>query len=74
MNATKTFEYCRQQLAIYEQRVLAEVRRLGGNARLEKIIDRLSIPDPASAEADKNLVPMFDTSAAATGSTAETPK
>ncbi|KAF9910416.1 geranylgeranyl pyrophosphate synthetase [Linnemannia zychae] len=61
MNKTKTFEYCRQQLNIYEQRAREEIRRLGGNARLEKIIDRLSIPDPTSADANKDVVPMFVT-------------
>ncbi|KAG0201005.1 geranylgeranyl pyrophosphate synthetase [Mortierella sp. NVP41] len=65
MNKTKTFEYCRQQLALYEERAREEIRRLGGNARLEKIIDRLSIPDPASADADKDVVPMFVTTSTA---------
>lgn len=65
MNATKTFEYCRQQLKVYEERAIAEVRRLGGNARLERIIDRLSIPDPDSTEAEKDVVPMFVTTSTA---------
>lgn len=67
MNATKTFEYCRHQLTLYEERAREEVRRLGGNARLEKIIDRLSIPDPASTDAEKDVVPMFVTTSTAGG-------
>ena len=67
MNATKTFEYCRQQLALYEERAKEEVRRLGGNARLERIIDRLSIPESASVDAEKDVVPMFVTASTAGG-------
>ncbi|KAF9169476.1 geranylgeranyl pyrophosphate synthetase [Mortierella sp. AD011] len=58
MNATKTFEYCREKLAYYESCALEEVRRLGGNPRLEKIISKLSIPDP-NVETNKDFVPVF---------------
>ncbi|KAF9957433.1 geranylgeranyl pyrophosphate synthetase [Modicella reniformis] len=58
MKATKTFEYCRERMSFYEERARAELRRLGGNPRLEKIIDRLSIPDP-TLDANKNMVPVF---------------
>ncbi|KAF9345705.1 geranylgeranyl pyrophosphate synthetase, partial [Mortierella sp. AD094] len=58
MNATKTFEYCREKMAYYESCAMEEVRRLGGNPRLEKIISKLSIPDP-KVEADKDFVPVF---------------
>ncbi|KAF9998874.1 geranylgeranyl pyrophosphate synthetase [Entomortierella chlamydospora] len=58
MNATKTFEYCRERLAYYENCALEEVRRLGGNPRLEKIISKLSIPDP-NVEVNKDFVPVF---------------
>ncbi|KAG0291992.1 geranylgeranyl pyrophosphate synthetase [Linnemannia gamsii] len=71
MNATNTFEYCRQQLKIYEERAMAEVRRLGGNARLERIIDRLSIPDPDFVDAEKDVVPMFVTTSTAGGPAAK---
>lgn len=46
---------------------MAEVRRLGGNARLERIIDRLSISDPDSVDAEKDVVPMFVTTSTAGG-------
>ncbi|KAF9350448.1 geranylgeranyl pyrophosphate synthetase [Mortierella sp. AD094] len=46
MKATKTFEYCREKLAHYERCINEEVRRLGGNPKLEKIISMLSIPEP----------------------------
>ncbi len=59
MNATKTFEYCRMQMSLYEERVREEIKRLGGNPRLEKIIDLLSVPDP-KVDANKNVVPIFD--------------
>lgn len=42
----------------YESLARAEIQRLGGNARLERIIDLLSVPDPA-LEANKNDVPSF---------------
>ncbi|KAG0086709.1 geranylgeranyl pyrophosphate synthetase [Podila epicladia] len=58
MESTKTFEYCRQQMAIYEEKVRAEIRRLGGNVRLDKIMDLLSIPDPA-VDGTKDAVPYF---------------
>ncbi|KAG0323770.1 geranylgeranyl pyrophosphate synthetase [Dissophora globulifera] len=61
MNATNTFEYCRERMTVYERRARDEVKRLGGNPRLEKIIDLLSIPDP-SIDANKNVVPIFVTS------------
>ncbi|KAF9560927.1 geranylgeranyl pyrophosphate synthetase [Mortierella alpina] len=59
MNATKTFEYCRKQMSLYEQRVREEIKRLGGNSRLERIVDLLSVPDP-EVDANKNVVPNFD--------------
>ncbi|KAF9945919.1 geranylgeranyl pyrophosphate synthetase [Mortierella alpina] len=59
MNATKTFEYCRKQMGLYEQRVREEIKRLGGNSRLERIIDLLSVPDP-EVDANKNVVPIFN--------------
>ncbi|KAF9321943.1 geranylgeranyl pyrophosphate synthetase [Podila horticola] len=58
MEGTKTFEYCRQQMAIYEEKARAEIRRLGGNVRLEKIMDLLSVPD-AAVEGTKDAVPYF---------------
>ncbi|KAF9109191.1 geranylgeranyl pyrophosphate synthetase [Mortierella sp. AM989] len=58
MKETKTFEYCREKMAHYEGLAKSEVSRLGGNPRLEKIINMLSIPDP-NVEAEKNFVPMF---------------
>ncbi|KAI1313393.1 geranylgeranyl pyrophosphate synthetase [Mortierella claussenii] len=58
MNATKTFEYCRQKMSYYEGKAREEVHRLGGNIRLEKIIDRLSIPDP-QIDREKDVVPVF---------------
>ncbi|KAK3808751.1 MAG: geranylgeranyl pyrophosphate synthase [Benniella sp.] len=58
MKATKTFEYCRKRMAFYEERARKELQRLGGNPRLEKIIDLLSVPDPA-VNADKDMVPIF---------------
>lgn len=60
MNATNTFDYCRQRMAYFEEKARAEVKRLGGNVRLEKIIDLLSIPDP-QADATKDVIPMFMT-------------
>ncbi|KAF9959607.1 geranylgeranyl pyrophosphate synthetase [Mortierella alpina] len=59
MHATKTFEYCRKQMSLYEQRVREEIQRLGGNSRLERIIDLLSVPDP-EVDANKNAVPIFE--------------
>ncbi|KAF9179103.1 geranylgeranyl pyrophosphate synthetase [Haplosporangium sp. Z 767] len=64
MNATKTFEYCRQMMSMYEERARQEIHRLGGNARLERIIDLLSIPNP-EVDANKDVVPTF------TGATTE---
>ncbi|KAF9396427.1 geranylgeranyl pyrophosphate synthetase [Podila verticillata] len=58
MEGTNTFEYCRQQMFIYEAKARAEIRRLGGNARLEKIMDLLSVPDPV-ADGTKDDVPYF---------------
>ncbi|ORZ01868.1 geranylgeranyl pyrophosphate synthase [Lobosporangium transversale] len=45
MHKTRTFEYCREKMRFYEAKAREEIRRLGGNSRLEKIIDCLSIPD-----------------------------
>ncbi|KAF9935993.1 geranylgeranyl pyrophosphate synthetase [Mortierella alpina] len=59
MNATKTFEYCRKQMSLYEQRVREEIKRLGGNSRLERIVDLLSVPDP-ELDTNKNVVPIFE--------------
>ena len=58
MEGTNTFAYCRHQMTKYESLARAEIQRLGGNARLERIIDLLSVPDPA-LEANKNDVPSF---------------
>ncbi|KAG0249476.1 geranylgeranyl pyrophosphate synthetase, partial [Mortierella polycephala] len=58
MNATKTFEYCRLMMSMYEERARQEIHRLGGNARLERIIDLLSIPNP-DVDASKDVVPIF---------------
>jgi len=58
MEGTQTFAYCREQMAKYEALTRAEVRRLGGNVRLERIIDLLSVPDPA-VDSNKNAVPSF---------------
>lgn len=44
MNSTGSFEYCRTRLAEYEKLARDEIRRLGGNARLELTLDRLTIP------------------------------
>lgn len=61
MKATKTFEYCRKRMAFYEECARKELQRLGGNPRLEKIIDLLSVPDPV-VDADKDMVPIFASS------------
>lgn len=58
MEGTKTFEYCRQKMTIYEEKARTEIRRLGGNARLEKIMNLLSIPDP-EVDGTKDAVPYF---------------
>ena len=58
MEDTKTFEYCRQQMSNYEAKARAEIRRLGGNARLDMIMDLLSVPDPA-VDGTKDAVPYF---------------
>ncbi|GJJ69152.1 geranylgeranyl diphosphate synthase, type III [Entomortierella parvispora] len=58
MEETRTFAYCREQMSKYEDLTRAEILRLGGNARLERIVDLLSVPDPA-VEVNKNAVPSF---------------
>ncbi|KAF8981629.1 geranylgeranyl pyrophosphate synthetase [Entomortierella lignicola] len=58
MNATKTFEYCRERLTHYEKCAREELARLGGNQRLEKIISRLSIPDQKDGP-EINHIPIF---------------
>ncbi|KAG0347952.1 geranylgeranyl pyrophosphate synthetase [Podila humilis] len=58
MEGTKTFEYCRRRLNEYEAQLRAEISRLGGNARLEKLLDMLNIPDP-SGDPNKDVVPSF---------------
>ncbi|KAG0043182.1 geranylgeranyl pyrophosphate synthetase [Gryganskiella cystojenkinii] len=60
MEGTNTFAYCREQMTKYENLVRTEIKRLGGNTRLERIIDLLSVPDPAK-DANKNAVPSFVT-------------
>lgn len=44
MNSTGSFDYCRAKVAEYENLARDEIRRLGGNARLERALDRLTIP------------------------------
>ncbi|KAF9347391.1 geranylgeranyl pyrophosphate synthetase [Mortierella sp. NVP85] len=44
MNSTGSFDYCRTRLAEYEKLARDEIHRLGGNARLELTLDRLTIP------------------------------
>ncbi|KAG0325159.1 geranylgeranyl pyrophosphate synthetase [Dissophora globulifera] len=46
---TNSFAYCRQRLAEYKQIALAEIQRLGGNARLEVILDRMIVPTTSVA-------------------------
>ncbi|KAF9167028.1 geranylgeranyl pyrophosphate synthetase [Actinomortierella ambigua] len=52
MKQTRTFEYCRQQMAVYEKRIRDEIASHGGNQRLEAIIDKLSIPLDADESKD----------------------
>jgi geranylgeranyl diphosphate synthase type 3 len=40
---TKSFDYCLQVLTTLEKQIREEIRKLGGNAMLEKIIDALSV-------------------------------
>ncbi|KAG0228219.1 geranylgeranyl pyrophosphate synthetase [Mortierella sp. GBA43] len=49
MNSTDSFTYCRKRLGDYEKLVLEEIRRLGGNARLEVAMTRLTITDQNEA-------------------------
>ncbi|KAG0305864.1 geranylgeranyl pyrophosphate synthetase [Dissophora globulifera] len=44
-----SFAYCRQRLAEYKQIALAEIQRLGGNARLEVILNRMIVPTSSVA-------------------------
>ncbi|KAF9580344.1 geranylgeranyl pyrophosphate synthetase, partial [Lunasporangiospora selenospora] len=59
MNATNTFEYCRERMAYYEHLIREEIRSLGGNERLEKIVNKLSIPLDTGDAQVRNFVPMF---------------
>ncbi|KAF7729985.1 geranylgeranyl pyrophosphate synthetase [Apophysomyces ossiformis] len=43
LERTMTFDYCRSFLANMEQQARQEIRDLGGNAKLEKIMDMLSV-------------------------------
>ncbi|KFH63347.1 hypothetical protein MVEG_10757 [Podila verticillata NRRL 6337] len=67
INATKSFEYCWKQLSMYEQRVREEIKLLGGNPRLERIIDLLGVLDP-EVDANKNAVLIFDVTGASLSS------
>ncbi|KAF9428600.1 geranylgeranyl pyrophosphate synthetase [Podila epigama] len=58
MEGTQSFQYCRQQLILYEAKVRAEIKRLGGNSRLDMIMDRLSIP-LEDVNCTKDAVPHF---------------
>ncbi|KAF9433434.1 geranylgeranyl pyrophosphate synthetase [Entomortierella beljakovae] len=58
MKATGTFDYCLERMHQYEVRSREELHRLGGNPRLEKIINLLSIPVTAN-DPNKNVVPSF---------------
>lgn len=44
LERTGTFDYCRKFLANIEVEARKEIAQLGGNAKLEKIMDMLSIP------------------------------
>ncbi|KAI8141596.1 geranylgeranyl pyrophosphate synthase [Fennellomyces sp. T-0311] len=44
LQRTNTFEYCRQFLHNIEQEARHEIKELGGNPKLEKIMDSLNIP------------------------------
>ncbi|CDH53276.1 geranylgeranyl pyrophosphate synthetase [Lichtheimia corymbifera JMRC:FSU:9682] len=44
LERTGTFDYCRKFLANIEVEARKEIEQLGGNAKLEKIMDMLSIP------------------------------
>ena len=46
---TNTFDYCREFLANIEREARQEIEQLGGNTKLERIMDALSIPLPSPA-------------------------
>ncbi|KAF9168336.1 geranylgeranyl pyrophosphate synthetase [Mortierella sp. AD010] len=58
MNATDTFEYCRETLAYYEQCIKQEIRHLGGNRKLERIVSMLSIPAETKVQLDRDFIPV----------------
>ncbi|ORX96145.1 geranylgeranyl pyrophosphate synthase [Basidiobolus meristosporus CBS 931.73] len=43
MEKTNSFEYTFERLQVYEKQARQEIARLGGNVKLEKILDRLSV-------------------------------
>ncbi|KAG0172766.1 geranylgeranyl pyrophosphate synthetase, partial [Apophysomyces sp. BC1034] len=45
LEKTRTFAYCRSFLANMEQQARLDIKELGGNEKLEKIIDLLSVRD-----------------------------
>ncbi|KAF8328244.1 isoprenoid synthase domain-containing protein [Cantharellus anzutake] len=48
--ATQSFAYTRSVLATLEKQAYAEVERLGGNKKLEKILERLHVNEETKAE------------------------
>ncbi|KAI9308225.1 geranylgeranyl pyrophosphate synthase [Cunninghamella echinulata] len=44
LEKTKTFDYCRHFLRDMEQQARSEIKALGGNPKLEKIMSMLSVP------------------------------
>ena len=47
--ATSSFAYTRSVLAHLEKQAYAEVARLGGNKKLEKILEFLQVEEPSSS-------------------------
>jgi len=45
---TKSFEYCREVMATLEGQVREEIRRLGGNPKMEAILNALAVDPPAT--------------------------
>ncbi|KAG8805225.1 geranylgeranyl pyrophosphate synthetase [Serendipita sp. 399] len=51
-NVTDSFSYTRSVLAILDKQIREEVQRLGGNPKLEALLDQLKVPeeeDPSAA-------------------------
>jgi len=44
-NVTESFKYTRAVLATLDKQVRAEVQRLGGNAKLDALLEQLRVPE-----------------------------